>query len=1079
MTTSYKRGWMRPVSLTLLSLAALTAACGGSDDAVGGATPPLSDADAAFCNGTDYQQVLHPVAGAAVGDGGEAVVQDLRTLRVHYRRTDGVYAGWGLHLWDTNGIDTSRLPFPASTLAQWGAPVPLSSMPGYTETATEVSFEVPVLNPAADASRKEFKFVIHGLGGTGQPSVDDKDGRSNDIVVPYASLQVTSQVGDVWLLQGDAKVYPSEASITQLNLTEARAVWLGQRLLQWPGATGAPVYKLYHSSKAAIQVAKGQPVSGAEGALTLSAAGAVPPGLAERFKYVAPGAVLQVAEADAAALDSHLTGQLVLVAETADGLAIDATETQLAGALDERYASAAAVRDFGATPAGGATSFKLWAPTATKVRACLYDSGTGQATQVLDLARDGATGVWAATQAADLSGKYFTYLVDVYARGTGVVRNRVTDPYSVSLTTDSRRSYIADLSSAALKPAGWDADTAPTVASPEDMSIYELHVRDFSRDDPTVPEARRGKYLAFAETASNGMKHLKALAAAGLTDVHLLPVYDFGSVPEAGCATPSIVDGASDSPTARDAIKPVADSDCFNWGYDPYHYTAPEGSFASDPADGARRVIEFREMVAALHRAGLRVGMDVVYNHTFQHGQSEKSVLDRIVPGYYHRLSAEGKVEMSTCCSNTATENAMMARLMIDSVKTWATQYRIDSFRFDLMGHQPRSVMEALKAEVDAAAGRSIFLIGEGWNFGEVANGARFVQASQLSLNGSGIGTFSDRARDRIRGGGCCDDGADFKRQGYVTGLFHDPNETANGHTLDQLLEHADIIRLGLAGSLRSYSFETADGTVKTGEELRYGGDPAGYASQPREVVNYYENHDNRTFWDGLAAKMPKAASLDDRLRAQTLAAAINNFSQGIAYFHAGADVLRSKSMDNNSYNSGDWFNRLDWSYATNHFGVGLPVSGNEDLAREVLAPANLPNMKPGRPEIEAASGMFRDLLKIRSSTPLFRLRSADEVKARLSMRNTGPAQVPTVLAGHLDGQGLPGANFREVLYFINVDKTARTLTLPQDKDKAWVLHPVHLSGTDRRPANEAGYVASTGSFTVPARTALVYVVNN
>ena len=1077
MTTRYTRGWKQPVSLTLVSLAALMSACGGSDDPVGGGTPPLADADAAFCNGTDYQRVLHAVAGGA--DGPEATVQDIRTLRVHYRRADAAYAGWGLHLWDSNGIDTSRLPFPASTLAQWGAPIPLSSMPGYSETATEVVFEVPVLNPAADASRKEFKFVIHGLGGAGQPGVDDKDGRSNDIVVPYASLQVASQVGDVWLLQGDAKVYPSEASITQLNLTEARAVWLGQRLLQWPGASTSSVYRLYHSKTAAISVAKGQPVAGADGALNLSVGAAVPPAAAERFKYLAAGAVLQVAEADANALDEHLTGQLVLVEETPDGLAINATETQLAGALDERFAPATAVRDFGATVADGSTRFKLWAPTATKVRACLYDSGNGQATQVLDLTRDSATGTWAAARQEDLSGKYFTYLVDVYARGTGVVRNRVTDPYSVSLTTDSTRSYIADLASPALKPAGWDTGTAPSLASPEDMSIYELHVRDFSRDDATVPEARRGKYLAFAEGDSNGMKHLKALAAAGLTDVHLLPVYDFGSVPEAGCATPAIPEGPSDGTGPRDAIKPVADTDCFNWGYDPYHYTAPEGSYASDPADGARRVIEFREMVSALHGAGLRVGMDVVYNHTFQHGQSEKSVLDRIVPDYYHRLSAEGKVEMSTCCSNTATENAMMARLMIDSVKTWATQYRVDSFRFDLMGHQPRSVMEQLKAEVDAAAGRSIFLIGEGWNFGEVANGARFVQASQLSLNGSGIGTFSDRARDRIRGGGCCDDGADFKRQGYVTGLFFDPNESASGHTAAQLMEHADLIRLGLAGSLRSFSFETADGSVKTGEELRYGDDPAGYASEPREVVNYYENHDNRSFWDGLAAKMPKTATLDDRVRAQTLAAAINNFSQGIAYFHAGADVLRSKSMDNNSYNSGDWFNRLDWTYATNHFGIGLPVSGDEALALEVLAATNLPQMKPGRPEIEAASGMFRDLLKIRSSTPLFRLRSSEEVRARLSLRNTGPAQVPTVLVGHLDGQGLAGANFREVLYFVNVDKLPRTLTLPQDKDKPWVLHPVHLAGTDRRPATEAAYAAATGSFTVPARTAMVYVVNN
>ena len=166
MTTRYTRGWKQPVSLTLVSLAALMSACGGSDDPVGGGTPPLADADAAFCNGTDYQRVLHAVAGGA--DGPEATVQDIRTLRVHYRRADAAYAGWGLHLWDSNGIDTSRLPFPASTLAQWGAPIPLSSMPGYTETATEVVFEVPVLNPAADASRKEFKLVIHGLGGAGQ-----------------------------------------------------------------------------------------------------------------------------------------------------------------------------------------------------------------------------------------------------------------------------------------------------------------------------------------------------------------------------------------------------------------------------------------------------------------------------------------------------------------------------------------------------------------------------------------------------------------------------------------------------------------------------------------------------------------------------------------------------------------------------------------------------------------------------------------------------------------------------------------------------------------------------------------------
>ena len=181
---------------------------------------------------------------------------------------------------------------------------------------------------------------------------------------------------------------------------------------------------------------------------------------------------------------------------------------------------------------------------------------------------------------------------------------------------------------------------------------------------------------------------------------------------------------------------------------------APEGSYASDAGDGATRIREFRAMVQALHGVGLRVGMDVVYNHTTASGQSPRSVLDRIVPGYYQRLDAEGKVERSTCCDNTATEHMMMARLMRDSVALWARHYRIDSFRFDLMGHQPRAAMLDVQRAANAAAGRNVPLLGEGWNFGEVADGARFEQAAQSRLDGTAIATFSDRARDALRGGG-------------------------------------------------------------------------------------------------------------------------------------------------------------------------------------------------------------------------------------------------------------------------------------------------------------------------------------
>jgi len=308
---------------------------------------------------------------------------------------------------------------------------------------------------------------------------------------------------------------------------------------------------------------------------------------------------------------------------------------------------------------------------------CRHASGHGAAAAEMPMAFDAASGIWSLRAPGDLSGQYYSYLVDVIVPGVGLVRNRVTDPYSVSLTTDSTRSYIADLNAARLKPAGWDSTPRPQrIRHSTDMIIYELHVRDFSIDDATVPPARRGKYTAFAEGRSNGMKHLLALSKAGLTDIHLLPVFDIATIPEKGCKTPFVPKAASDSEAQQAAVMAVHASDCCNWGYDPMHFGAPEGSYASDAVDGARRIIEFRQMVQALHRAKLRVGMDVVYNHTSASGQHPQSVLDRIVPGYCHRLDAKGTVERATCCDNTATEHRMMAKLMIDTAERWARDYR-------------------------------------------------------------------------------------------------------------------------------------------------------------------------------------------------------------------------------------------------------------------------------------------------------------------------------------------------------------------------------------------------------------------
>ncbi len=665
--------------------------------------------------------------------------------------------------------------------------------------------------------------------------------------------------------------------------------------------------------------------------------------------------------------------------------------------------------------------------------------------------------------------------------GVGIVRNRVSDPYATSLSTESTRSYIADLDDPALKPPGWDAAPRPdAAASNTDMAIYELHVRDFSIGDASAPAAHRGKYLAFTDLGSNGMRHLRALAEAGITDLHLLPVFDIATIPESGCVAPAIPDAAPDSDAQQAAAMAVAARDCFNWGYDPFHYTAPEGSYASDATDGAVRIREFRAMVQALHGIGLRVGMDVVYNHTSAAGQAAHSVLDRIVPGYYQRLDAQGRVATSTCCANTATEHRMMARLMRDSVATWSRAYRIDSFRFDLMGHQPRAAMLAVQRAADAAAGRRVPLIGEGWNFGEIADGARFPQAAQGMLNGTGIATFSDRARDALRGGGCCDSGPDLiARQGLLNGLASAPNARSRGQPRGAELRHAaDLARAGLAGTLRDYTMAFADGRVGPLSALDYKGMEAGYASQPGEVVNYVENHDNPTLWDINALKLPQSTSAAERARVQLLGAAFVALSQGLAYFHAGTDVLRSKSLDRNSFDSGDWFNRLDWTYTDNGFGAGLPPAQDNGKDWNLLRPVlRNPDARPSPADIAWMRDAFRDLLRIRASTPLFRLRSAQDVRARLAFRNTGPGQDPAVIAGHLDGRGMD-AGFDEVLYLLNVAPDARVLALPEEAGKRYVLHPVQAApaAVDARP-RQARYEAATGRFEVPGRSVVVFVV--
>ena len=539
------------------------------------------------------------------------------------------------------------------------------------------------------------------------------------------------------------------------------------------------------------------------------------------------------------------------------------------------------------------------------------------------MARHG-DGSWTATA----GGRDARYLYDVTVWAPSTLRvesNLVTDPYSVALTPDSTRSVAVDLDDRAYQPALWRTTPSPKLARAVDSTIYELHVRDFSVGDASVPAAHRGSYLAFADDG-DGTRHLRALAEAGLNTVHLLPSFDIASIGEdkSEQETPATADCGDlasyppDGEQQQACIEEIRSADGFNWGYDPLHYSTPDGSYASSTAaaDGGSRVAEFRTMVGGLHRSGLRVVLDEVFNHTAAAGQDAKSVLDRVVPGYYHRLDPSGAVYTSTCCQNVATEHAMAEKLMVDSVVTWARGYRVDGFRFDLMGHHSRANLLAVRAALDRLTlkrdgvdGRSVYLYGEGWNFGEVADDALFEQARQGNLGGTGIGTFSDRLRDAVRGGGPFDD--DPRKQGFGSGEATDSNGvTFPGYDPVTSLAHdTDLVQLGLAANLRSFTFRTSDGSVKRGDEVDYNGQPAGYADEPDEVITYVDAHDNETLWDALTFKLPVATSMDDRIRMNTLSLATTALAQTPSFWHAGADLLRSKSLDRNSYDSGDWFN--------------------------------------------------------------------------------------------------------------------------------------------------------------------------
>ncbi|MFF3844060.1 pullulanase-type alpha-1,6-glucosidase [Streptomyces sp. NPDC002328] len=952
---------------------------------------------------------------------------------LHYHRADGAYDGWGLHVWTGAAHPTD-----------WSNPL----KPVKTDPYGAV-FEVPLTEGATSLS-----YILH--------KGDEKDLPADQ------SLDLTANGHEVWLMGGQEKyLLPQPAgSAAALDLTTSKAVWIDRNTVAWNGSEAAASTQLLYSRDGSIEVKDGALTSDDERWLRLSKT-ALSDAQKARFPHLSGYAAWTVDPRDRDRVREALGGQLVASQRAANGAVLAATGVQIAGVLDDLYAGATEA-DLGPTFRDGRPTLAVWAPTARNVSLEL-DGAT------VRMKRNAATGVWSVTGPKSWKGKPYRYAVTVWAPSVrAVVTNKVTDPYSLALTADSERSLLVDLADRSLAPRGWSDYAKPRAVPLKDAQIQELHIRDFSVADPTA--AHPGTYLAFTDKDSDGSRHLRRLAKAGTSYVHLLPAFDIATIPERK-ADQATVDcdlaaHAPDSDQQQACVAKTAAKDAYNWGYDPYHYTVPEGSYATDP-DGTARTVEFRRMVKALNDDGLRVVMDVVYNHTAASGQAATSVLDKVVPGYYQRLLADGSVANSTCCANTATENAMMGKLVVDSIVTWAREYKVDGFRFDLMGHHPkanilavRKALDALTLQKDGVDGKKIILYGEGWNFGEVADDARFVQATQKNMAGTGVATFSDRARDAVRGGGPFDE--DPGVQGFASGLYTDPNSsTSNGTPAEQkarLLHYQDLIKVGLSGNLAAYRFTGTGGREVTGAEVDYNGSPAGYADAPGDALAYADAHDNESLFDALAFKLPATTSAADRARMQVLAMATATLSQGPALSQAGTDLLRSKSLDRNSYDSGDWFNAIHWNCADgNGFGRGLPPAADNQSKWPYAKPL-LNTVRVGCPQIDAASAAYRDLLRIRTTEQAFSLGTAARVQSALSFPLSGADETPGVITMALG----------DLVVVFNATPRTQEQRVASLARKGYRLHPVQAAGADST-VKFATYQAESGTFAVPGRTVAVF----
>ena len=585
--------------------------------------------------------------------------------------------------------------------------------------------------------------------------------------------------------------------------------------------------------------------------------------------------------------------------------------------------------DLGAQWTPEKTAFRVWAPTAKSVTVRLYRSGTPGTDDLMEHLpmRQAVAGTWTAEKEGDLNGVYYTYLVEHEDHSI-----EACDPYARTTGVNGRRAMVIDLEST--NPVGWDEDIDPHFGNPiTDAVIYELHVRDLS-SDPSSGIQNVGKFLGLIEPGTRtpkgiptGLDHIKSM---GITHLHLLPSYDYGSVDEAHLEIPQ-----------------------FNWGYDPVNYNVPEGSYSTDPFHGETRVKEMKQIIKGLHDNGISVVLDVVYNHVYE---AKDFCFNQIVPDYFSR-TRDGVYSDGSCCGNdTASERSMVRKYIVDSVKYWADEYHMDGFRFDLVGLLDVDTINDIVATVHQTHPNVIFY-GEGWTMDTKLTKPDIEMAIQPNaFRTPNFAYFSDTMRDLLRGYVFEDS---FK--GYVAG---EPGQ-------EQLLEQCFMAC-------------------------------PDWCPEPTQTINYASCHDNMSLFDRLAVSAPEA-SVADRIRMNKLAAAIVMTSQGVPFFQAGEEMLRSKprgdgTFEHNSYASPDAVNSIKWNTLD-------------------------------KPEYAAVADYYRGLIALRQAHPTLRLDTAEQIHQQVFPLD---GMAPNVAGFHLRGDVDDPA--QAMMVFFNANNAPITVELPKGR---------------------------------------------